>query len=84
MRGQLQVVYKNLATTLEYFGVGFESIVKETIFTTDIKDLMASADIRAAMYRDITPPSTTGVQVAALALPELLVEIDAVAHLAKS
>ncbi len=81
MRGQLETIYANLASTLEHFNVGLESIVKETIFTTDMNSFLGASAARAAVYRETTPPATTGVEVSALALPDLLVEIEAVAHL---
>ncbi len=49
----------------------------ETFFTT-LDDLAGSREVRAR-YLPSEPPASTAVQVAALVLPEALIEVDVVA-----
>jgi len=79
MAAQAEQVFSNLNAALASVGADFSHVAKLTIFTTDIAE---AAAIRAARDRYInleTPPASTLVEVRRLALPDLLIEVEAVA-----
>lgn len=55
----------------------FAHVLKVTVFLTRIDDRAAVNEVRKRYFGDARPASTL-VQVSALVLPELLVEIEAV------
>jgi enamine deaminase RidA (YjgF/YER057c/UK114 family) len=57
-------------------------VVKVTIYVTDIKNNTKVWKARAEVFSGNFPASTL-VQVAALASPEIKVEIEAIAHIGK-
>ncbi|MFC0304723.1 RidA family protein [Rhizorhabdus histidinilytica] len=73
---QLRHVYGAIATTLDHFGLGFDAIVRETIYVTDMDALAAALPLRRSFYGDGPFPAATAVEVRRLLLPELLVEIE--------
>ena len=79
---QAEQTFRNLARVLEAGGSSLERVVKVTIFLTDIKNNTKVWKARAEVFSGNFPASTL-VQVAALAAPEILVEIEAIAHIGK-
>ena len=75
---QARQTYKNLARVLEAGGSGLAKIVKMNVY---IKEMGNFATILALREEYFSPPypAETLVEVSALALPELEVEIEAVA-----
>ena len=81
MAGQLHAVYANIRRTLTAHGAGFEEVVKETIYTTNMDALLKASDIRFEYYDKERLPTTSWVQVQRLVDPGFLVEIEVVAEL---
>ncbi|HET9201087.1 MAG TPA: RidA family protein, partial [Dehalococcoidia bacterium] len=81
MAAQADQVFKNLAAALAAAGGGFDSVAKFTIFVTDIAQLPAVREVRDRYVNVAAPPASTAVQVTALARPEYLIEVEAVAWL---
>lgn len=79
MAGQLEAVYAAIGQTLAAHGLGFTNVVKETVFVTDMDAFIAANGVRVAAYRHCAPPACTAVQIARLAFPDNLVEIEALA-----
>jgi 2-iminobutanoate/2-iminopropanoate deaminase len=75
---QAEQIFKNLQRIMEANGGTMADIVKITTFLTNINDRPRLADVRAR-YIGSPPPTSTLVAVSALASPEYLVEIEAVA-----
>ncbi|NIQ40260.1 MAG: RidA family protein [Proteobacteria bacterium] len=75
---QAEQVFKNLGTLLDEAGYRFEHICKITVFLTDMKDRQTFAAIRKKYFSD-HPPASTLVEVSKLALPDLKVEMEAIA-----
>ena len=75
---QLEATFANIDRVLAAGGSDRSRIVKVTIYLTDMGHF---PDIVAARRRYFTPPwpADTIVEVRALALPELMVEIDVIA-----
>src|SRR5271155_5952739 len=46
MAGQMRAAYSNVRRTLGAHGAGFDEVVKETIYTTNMDALLKASDIR--------------------------------------
>jgi enamine deaminase RidA (YjgF/YER057c/UK114 family) len=75
---QTTQVFENLKTALAAAGAGFEHLTTITVYVTDPRYREALRDVRARYLGDRLPASTLLV-VAALADPDYLVEISAIA-----
>ncbi len=75
---QAEVVFDNLRRVLEAGGSSLEKIIKVNIYLTDMANFPKIIELRRRYF---TPPypADTIVEVGALALPELMIEIEAVA-----
>lgn len=75
---QAAQVFENIALLLKTAGSSMEQIVKVTIYLTDMANFPKIIELRGHHF---TPPypADTIVQVASLALPELMIEIDVTA-----
>lgn len=75
---QAAQVFENIALLLKTAGSSMEQIVKVTIYLTDMANFPKIIELRGQYF---TPPypADTIVQVASLALPELMIEIDVTA-----
>lgn len=78
LRAQTEQVFENLARVLEANGASFEHVVKIQTYFTTLDDLAGSREVRAR-YLPAEPPASTAVQVAALLVPDALIEVDVVA-----
>jgi enamine deaminase RidA (YjgF/YER057c/UK114 family) len=81
-RAQLQQVFANLNTALEAAGLGFRNVVKLNYYIVDTVDraqFFAYREVRDKYVDTANPPVATVVVVRGLFLPELLVEVEAVA-----
>lgn len=76
--GQTQVALENLRAVLAEAGMEVSDIVKSTIYLTD-ESLFAGFAEAGASFTSSPPPATTLIYVKALASPELLVEVEAIA-----
>jgi 2-iminobutanoate/2-iminopropanoate deaminase len=65
IRVQTERVLKNIAVILEDQGLGFEDVVKSTVFLTDLNDFAAMNEVYGQFFRRDHPARST-VQVAAL------------------
>ncbi|HLG74111.1 MAG TPA: RidA family protein [Chloroflexota bacterium] len=80
IRAQADQVIANLRTALASAGAGLEHIVRITIYLTDARYRDVLRDVTREYFGAALPASTLLV-VAALARPEFLLEIDAIASL---
>lgn len=85
LAAQVRQVYANIAEVLAKFDARMDNVVDEMVLVTDIQDAMAKiveiSVIRAEAYGGNPDVTQTMVQVAALAMPPLLIEIKCIAHL---
>ena len=81
LAAQTAQVMRNVGLALAAAGAGYADIVKITTYVVNYKpeDRTVVGKARAPFFAGGTPPASTLVGVAALALPEWLVEIEAVA-----
>ena len=78
---QANQVFENLRKALAAAGAGFGDLVKTTVYVTDPRYREALRDVRNRYLDNNALPTSTLIVVAGLALPEYLLEIEAVAVL---
>jgi len=76
--GQTRQVMENLKAVLAAAGLGFDDVVKATVFLTDLGAFAAFNEVYGEYFQDMTPPARSAFQVAALPLGAQ-VEIEMVA-----
>jgi 2-iminobutanoate/2-iminopropanoate deaminase len=75
---QTEQVLANLGQLLAAVGLGPRDVLKVTVFLTSIEDRARINPARQAFFGDARPASTL-VEVSALAIPGMKVEIEAIA-----
>ena len=75
---QTRVILQNIRDALQEVGADMGDVLKVTVFLTDINDRAAINPVRKEFFGDAKPASTL-FEVSALAVPDMLVEIEAVA-----
>ena len=78
MRAQTVQAFENLKVALRAAGADFSHVVKTTNFLTDIADLPIFREVRDQYLADPKPASTT-LSISALARPDAVIEIEAIA-----
>jgi 2-iminobutanoate/2-iminopropanoate deaminase len=79
VESQTEQTFKNISAILEAAGSSLQKIVRCTVYLDDIREFQK---MNAVYERMLAPnrPARTTVEVAALPLPGLRVEIDAIAY----
>jgi len=77
---QTRQVFQNMGKILAAAGAGFEDVLKVTVYLTDVADRARINPVRQEFFGKARPASTL-IGVAALAVPGMKVEIEAVAGL---
>ena len=75
---QAELVFKNLARVLQAAGSSLADVAKVTIYLTDMANFPKIVELRGKWFTEPYPADTI-VEVASLALPELEIEIEAIA-----
>lgn len=78
---QAEQVWRNIGLAVEGAGGTLADVVKITIFLKDVRHAPAEISVRERLFEPGRFPVCTLVQVANLGVPELLMEVDAVAVL---
>jgi len=78
----IRQVYQALERSLKSFGAGFQHVVKENLYTTDMEAMKKYNEVRKAFYKGDFP-SATWVQVSRLYMHEARLEVELIAHLPK-
>lgn len=79
---QAEQAFENVRRCLAAEGATFDDVVKLTYYVTDIRFLADIRTVRDRLMPGAEKPASTAVQFVALALPELLLEIEALAVVA--
>jgi 2-iminobutanoate/2-iminopropanoate deaminase len=77
IKEQTKQVMENLKGVLEASGSSMKDVVKTTVYLTDVNDFAEMNEVFKTYFPQ-DPPVRTTVEVK-LPLPELLIEIDAIA-----
>ena len=79
IKAQTRQVLENLKAVLEEGGATLDDVVKVTVFVTNVAEQFAQIhEVRGEYWKDGYPASTL-VEISALADPDLLIEIEALA-----
>jgi 2-iminobutanoate/2-iminopropanoate deaminase len=78
LRAQARQVLENIRAIVRAHGADMQDVVNVTVYVTDMRAFHDIADIRLEYFPHDGPASAI-VEVARLALPEILIEISAVA-----
>jgi enamine deaminase RidA (YjgF/YER057c/UK114 family) len=85
LQAQVRQAYINICDVLARLDANLDNVVDETWFVTDMEQVMANFQqiyaVREQAYGASPATTQTLVQVDALAMPELMVEIKCIAHL---
>ncbi|MFM7344738.1 MAG: RidA family protein [Tagaea sp.] len=79
IEGQAEAAWNNVKGILADAGMGLGDLVKVTVLLTDKAYVSASRAAREKAFGDIRPPASTLMVVAALASPDYMIEIEAIA-----
>ena len=75
---QVRQTFENLRTVLGQAGASFDDIVKVGVYVTDISRLRDYGRIKAEFISG-PQPASTAVEVSSLALPGMMIEVEAIA-----
>jgi 2-iminobutanoate/2-iminopropanoate deaminase len=75
---QADLVLRNIGAILSDLGLGYEDVVKSTVFLADIRDFGLVNEVYAR-YFDTDPPARSAIQAGALPAPQFRVEIEVIA-----
>lgn len=75
---QIKNVYQGLQKVLENYGLGFEHVVKENLYTTDMEGIKQHLELRKSFYKG-DYPAATWVEVKGLYDPSLKLEVELIA-----
>ena len=78
---QTRTVFENVGRALRAAGADWPDVVKLTIFVVDVSELATIRAVRDEFVNTASPPTSSLVQVAGLFRPDVLIEVEAVAHL---
>jgi enamine deaminase RidA (YjgF/YER057c/UK114 family) len=79
---QAAQVFRNLGFALQASGCTARSLVKLTVFLTDMDNLVPYREVRNRFFASVTPaaaPAVTLVEVSKLYGPDFMIEIEAIA-----
>ncbi len=79
IRTQIEQCFRNVGDVLHAAGADFGDVVKWTMYTTDIVAFQQHRD--AWQHYFVDRPASTLIEVRRFVVPEMLVEIEAVARL---
>lgn len=79
IEAQADAVWANIKAILAEAGMGFADLVKVNILLVDPVHIVPSRGARDRALGDIRPPASTLAVIKALAAPEYLIEIEAIA-----
>jgi reactive intermediate/imine deaminase len=80
IKAQTRRVLENVRKVVQAGGATMDDVVKLTVFVTDVRYREPYAEVRSEFF-GANPPASTLVQIANLAVPGALIEIEAVAAL---
>ena len=80
---QTRQIFENMKLILEAVGASFADVVRVTVYLTDVSDRTRINPIRQAYFGSARPASTL-IEVPALAIPGMKVEIEAIVGLRRA
>ena len=81
---QTRLTFENVGRALAAAGAAWPDVVRLTIYVVDVAELATIRAVRDEFVDTTSPPTSSLVQVAGLFHPDVLIEIEALAHLPPS
>jgi 2-iminobutanoate/2-iminopropanoate deaminase len=78
IKAQTRRVFENIKKIVVAGGGTMDDIVKITVFVTDVRHREPYGEVRSQFF-GANPPASTLVQISNLAVPDALIEIEAIA-----
>ena len=78
---QTRTAFENVGRALRAAGAGWPDVIKLTIFVVDVSELATIRAVRDEFVNTASPPTSSLIQVAGLFRSDVLIEVEAVAHL---
>lgn len=75
---QIKNVYEGLGKVLENYGLGYEHVVKENLYTTNMEEFKKFLELRKAFFKE-DYPAATWLEVKGLYDPSLKLEVEFIA-----
>ena len=75
---QIKGVYEGLSKVLKSYGLSFNDVVKENLYTTDMTGISQHLELRKGFYKGVYP-AATWVEVKALLDPNAKLEVELIA-----
>jgi len=76
---QMKNAYYDLDQILKHYGLTFDDVLVENVFTTDMAKFLEVSAYRSSIYANQFPTGSW-LEVKGLALPEFMIEIELEAH----
>lgn len=76
---QARQIWRNLEAAVQAAGGTLQNLVKTTTYVTNIEYGAAVRTVREDLFRASSPPTSTLLVVSALANPDFMIEIEAIA-----
>jgi enamine deaminase RidA (YjgF/YER057c/UK114 family) len=80
MDSAMHIAYQRIETSLKHYNAGFQHVVKENLYTTQLDSVIKYKSLRTDYYKSDFP-AATWVEVKRLYSPGLVVEIEVIAVL---
>lgn len=88
MKAQIKQIVANIELALKAGGANLSDVIKYIIFTTDVRQLVATVPWRCEQFPDLfgkmpgdeTAAPGTVIEISRLGHPDLMVEIEVIAH----
>jgi enamine deaminase RidA (YjgF/YER057c/UK114 family) len=80
-RAQCKQAFENVKAALAAAGATFEDVVKINNYLTDIRHLPIFREVRDTYVNTKAPPASTTIAISALARPDAMFEVEAIAAL---
>jgi enamine deaminase RidA (YjgF/YER057c/UK114 family) len=80
-RAQCKQAFENVKAALAAAGAKFDDVVKINNYLTDIKHLPIFREVRDTYVNTKAPPASTTIAISALARPDAMFEVEAIAAL---
>jgi enamine deaminase RidA (YjgF/YER057c/UK114 family) len=80
IKTQTRRIFEQIKMIVEAGGGKMDDVVKVTVFVTDVRYREPYGEVRSEFFGP-NPPASTLVQIGNLAIPDALIEIEAVAAL---
>ena len=78
IKAQTRRVFENIRKIVTAGGGTMDDVVKVTVFVTDVRYREPYGEVRSEFF-GANPPASTLVQISNLAVPDALIEIEAIA-----